>query len=220
MSVTFTRPASRIEDPERGLVLRPLDVFDARLLADGIRESVAELRRFMPWSHHEQTEATQFERLKGVNADYWAGREYGMGLFTEGAFLGCFRLHRRTLNPRGLELGYWVRSGAAGRGLATHASRMLVAYAFSRLGCDRVQCAHNVKNDASRRVIEKVGFRLEGELRNFEGAPTAAMLEAGYTDVNLTRMYGLTPDDLPDLDWYPDVARRLVIYGADREKVL
>ena len=59
-------------------------------------------------------------------------------------------------------LGYWIDRNAAGRGHATRAVRLALAYAFDHIGLHRVQPAIIPRNVASRRVAEKVGFRLEG----------------------------------------------------------
>ena len=59
-------------------------------------------------------------------------------------------------------LGYWIDRNAAGRGHATRAVRLALAYAFDHVGLHRVQPAIIPRNLASRRVAEKVGFRLEG----------------------------------------------------------
>jgi [ribosomal protein S5]-alanine N-acetyltransferase len=47
---------------------------------------------------------------------------------------------------------YW------GRGLATEAGRAFVEYGFRKLGLTRIEAGMNVKNLASIRVVEKLGF--------------------------------------------------------------
>jgi [ribosomal protein S5]-alanine N-acetyltransferase len=59
-------------------------------------------------------------------------------------------------------LGYWIDRRAAGRGHASRAVRLALTYAFEHIGLHRVQPAIIPRNTASRRVAEKVGFRLEG----------------------------------------------------------
>jgi RimJ/RimL family protein N-acetyltransferase len=63
------------------------------------------------------------------------------------------------------EIGYWLRADARGRGITTDALRLIVASALAA-GAARVQLRAAVGNDASRRVAEKAGFRLEGVLRS------------------------------------------------------
>jgi RimJ/RimL family protein N-acetyltransferase len=63
------------------------------------------------------------------------------------------------------EIGYWLRADARGHGVTTDAVRLITAWALGA-GAARVQLRAAVGNDASRRVAEKAGFRLEGVLRS------------------------------------------------------
>ena len=64
-------------------------------------------------------------------------------------------------------LGYWIGRPFAGRGHATAAVRGLVAHAFDDLRLHRVEAACVPTNLASRRVLEKAGFTLEGQARAY-----------------------------------------------------
>jgi RimJ/RimL family protein N-acetyltransferase len=68
------------------------------------------------------------------------------------------------------EAGYWLRESARGRGLATRALALVTNVALEA-GAARVQLRAAVGNDASRRVAEKAGFRLEGVLRSAHWSP-------------------------------------------------
>lgn len=58
-------------------------------------------------------------------------------------------------------VSYWVAPAARGRGVATRAVRLLVAYA-AELGLRRLTLWTRADNTGSRRVAEAAGFRLEG----------------------------------------------------------
>jgi RimJ/RimL family protein N-acetyltransferase len=60
------------------------------------------------------------------------------------------------------EIGYWVHPEARGRGVAVRATRLVVGHVFETLGVKRVTAFAAADNVASRRVIERVGFRLYG----------------------------------------------------------
>ncbi|HVH50856.1 MAG TPA: GNAT family protein, partial [Gaiellaceae bacterium] len=68
------------------------------------------------------------------------------------------------------EIGYWLRSDARGSGVATRALKLVTRIALEK-GAARVQLRAAVGNDASRRVAEKGGFRLEGVLRSAHWSP-------------------------------------------------
>jgi len=63
-------------------------------------------------------------------------------------------------------LGYWVRTSAAGRGVATRATRLASRFAFEQLGLNRIEIVAAVGNIPSQRVAEKACARREGVLRN------------------------------------------------------
>jgi ribosomal-protein-alanine N-acetyltransferase len=64
-------------------------------------------------------------------------------------------------------LGYWMGEEFAGRGLMTEAVAVLLPYFFETLGLHRLQAAFLPHNQASRRVLEKNGFREEGYAENY-----------------------------------------------------
>jgi ribosomal-protein-alanine N-acetyltransferase len=64
-------------------------------------------------------------------------------------------------------LGYWMGEQFAGKGLMTEAVRLVVAHAFDQLLLHRVHAAFLPHNMASRRVLEKNGFREEGYAENY-----------------------------------------------------
>ena len=60
-------------------------------------------------------------------------------------------------------LGYWSGEPYAGQGLMTEAVRALVVHAFTRMGLHRIEAACLPHNEPSKRLLHRVGFRLEGE---------------------------------------------------------
>lgn len=63
------------------------------------------------------------------------------------------------------ELGYWIGVPFWGNGYATEAARAVLAYGFGPLGLQRIYAHHFARNPASGRVLEKIGMREEGVLR-------------------------------------------------------
>ncbi len=63
-------------------------------------------------------------------------------------------------------LGYSIARPLWGRGLMTEAARTVVAHGFENRGLARIYAFVIVGNDASARVLEKVGMKREGILRS------------------------------------------------------
>ena len=73
----------------------------------------------------------------------------------------------RIVDQGNVQIGYWVKRDAWGRGVATTALRLLARWAVEELGAERVQLLAEPGNHASRRVAEKAGFTAEGTLRRY-----------------------------------------------------
>lgn len=134
-------------------------------------ESAEELRLWMPWAADEPLAVSDREALIcGVFERGWKEEtDFNYGMFSGGRIVGGCGLHRR-IGPDGLEIGYWVRSGCTGQGLATVAAGLLVAAAFRLPDVTHVEIHHDEANHASRRIPEKLGFVL---LRKVEDAVSA-----------------------------------------------
>jgi [ribosomal protein S5]-alanine N-acetyltransferase len=63
---------------------------------------------------------------------------------------------------RSAELGYWIDERLAGRGIMPTALAMAVDHCFLEMGLHRLVASIQPENAASRRVVEKLGFRDEG----------------------------------------------------------
>jgi ribosomal-protein-alanine N-acetyltransferase len=63
---------------------------------------------------------------------------------------------------RSAELGYWIDERFAGRGITPTALAMVVDHCFLVMGMHRLVASIRPENAASRRVVEKLGFRNEG----------------------------------------------------------
>lgn len=95
-----------------------------------------------------------------------------------GTLLGGASLHHFDPMRDVVELGYWLFVRARGRGVATRVVRELSNHAFAN-GIWRVEAHVRVGNEASERVLERVGFVREGVKGQFlrhEGARADATL--------------------------------------------
>ncbi len=63
------------------------------------------------------------------------------------------------------EVGYWLGEPYWGRGIATRALAEFTHFAFAAYGVERLYAVPLASNTASCRVLEKVGYQLEGRMR-------------------------------------------------------
>lgn len=83
----------------------------------------------------------------------------------DGAPVGHVWLFRIRETARRAELGYWIAPEHRGEGYGTAAARLCVGYAFDDLNCHRVMARVYAGNEASRRILDGLGFECEGRLR-------------------------------------------------------
>jgi RimJ/RimL family protein N-acetyltransferase len=78
--------------------------------------------------------------------------------------VGDFVLILRSVEHRRGEVGYVLHPDFAGRGLATEGARVMLDIAFEKLGLRRVIGRIDARNQASARVLTKLGLRHEAHL--------------------------------------------------------
>jgi ribosomal-protein-alanine N-acetyltransferase len=155
----------------RNVVLRPPRGGDHEAWAALRRGSYAYLQPWEPtWPEDDLSKAAFKRRLGIYQREMEAGNAWPFFIFTgaDRTLAGAITLSnvRRGVAETGT-LGYWIGQSFAGRGLATAAVRALVGYAFDDLNLHRVEAACVPTNRASRRVLEKSGFELEGQARAY-----------------------------------------------------
>ena len=86
-------------------------------------------------------------------------------------------------------VGYWVDRAVAGRGVTPTAVALVVDHCFGPVGLHRVEADVRPENAASRRVVEKLGFREEGLHRRY------LHIDGDYRD---HVVYALLREDVPE----------------------
>jgi ribosomal-protein-alanine N-acetyltransferase len=150
------------------LVLRPPERGDAPALRALTARNAEHLR---PWSPAPAPGRdplapgelrAQIERQR----DEWLqDRTYAFLLERRGtgALLGRMTISQVVRGPmQSANLGYWIDQDHQGDGLTTEAAREALRFAFGPLRLHRIQAGTLPHNEASQRVLARVGFRREG----------------------------------------------------------
>jgi len=90
---------------------------------------------------------------------------FGIRRRLDDQLVGCVSLREIDRVHLQAELGYWIGVPYWNQGYATEAAAAAVAYGFGSLGLNRIYAHHMARNQASGRVLERVGMRREGVLR-------------------------------------------------------
>jgi [ribosomal protein S5]-alanine N-acetyltransferase len=173
----------RIVAEDVGVVFRGLS--DPLVIAHyGVSyESLDATRRQMDW----------FEEIRTAGTGVWWGicrRE------PDSALIGACGLNDVNAGHRRAEIGYWLLPEFWGRGVMVECLEAMLRHAFDAMGLHRVAADVDVDNHRSRRLLERLGFQLEGVRRGCE-------LKGGvYLDLmcysRLATDSGATPGALQD----------------------
>jgi RimJ/RimL family protein N-acetyltransferase len=147
------------------LVLRELT--DADAPAVHAYASDAEVVRHVDWGPNSVEDTAQFLAVArdARNALPRAAYHLAIVLRATGRLIGGCRISVRGDAKGNGDLGYVLDRRHWGHGYATEATRALVDFGFGRLELHRIWATCDVDNHGSDRVLEKVGMRREGHLR-------------------------------------------------------
>jgi RimJ/RimL family protein N-acetyltransferase len=150
------------------LVLRPPRAGDGAAMNEAVVESIEGLQRWMPWATPTPTPDDTETWCRKAAADFIARKQLPMLMFlrADGSFVGSSGMPRIKWDVPRFEIGYWVRRRLEGQGFVTEAVAALTRFCFDTLGARRVEIVADELNERSWRVPERLGFRLEGTLRN------------------------------------------------------
>ena len=161
------RPLIRTEK----LILRPPLASDYSAWASLRMESRDFLTPWEPvWTEDDLTRTSFRLRVKRAAREIATDEAYSLFVLDarSEALLGGLTLGlvRRGV-AQACTLGYWMGQRHAGQGHMTEAVRGALDFAFSELALHRVEAACLPHNEPSRRLLERVGFKREGEARGY-----------------------------------------------------
>lgn len=176
----------------RRVLLRPLVVTDFNAWRDVRRRNVDWLTKWEPSRPPGAPDVVEDRdafavRCNARQRERQMGAGYGFGIFVDGRFSGEVNLSSVQRGPfQSGSIGYWIDEAQAGNGYTPEAVVVLLRYSFEDLGLHRIEIAIVPRNDASRRVVAKIGLREEG-------------VSKGYLEINGTWedhvRFGMTVDE-------------------------
>jgi len=146
------------------LRLRPLRDSDADDLWPFVSDP--ELPRMMSWTAHtERSETLAF--IASTREAFARGTDIAWAIEIDGRAVGVISLDGiqfavRAWRVDSAELGYWIAPPLWGKGMMTEAAHAVLGCAFETIGLHKITVGCIAENVGSRRVIEKLGFRLSG----------------------------------------------------------
>ena len=164
----------RIETPR--LILRCPLPGDGEAVFCAVQESLSALRQWpdsLPWAQKPQTPERSEDYCQSCFSAFVMGLSWPMLMQDKatGIVLGSVGFHRVATDVQELELGYWCRTSAQGRGLMSEAVTALSDAALALMPSARLVCRVDERNTASCKVMEKSQYRfVHADLQSPEAA--------------------------------------------------
>ncbi len=170
-------------------VVRPYRAGDGAALFEAIDESREHILPWMPWGpqHAKPSDTEAFVRQ--ARARYDRREDLPLAFFDRHTrrILGGTGLHRIDWAVRSFEIGYWVRVSAQGKGYVTETALLLTKLCFEVLEANRVTITVAVENERSAAIPPRLGFKLEGTLRN--------SIRDAHGVLHDRLVFGMTPEE-------------------------
>jgi ribosomal-protein-serine acetyltransferase len=126
------------------------------------------LRPWHPWIELIKSTADLDRFITKWLQQFCNNRGFYAGIWHEGTLCGVINHLNVDWANRSTVLSYWLDEDHQGRGIMTAACRALVTHAFETLKLNRVTIECASENTRSRRIPERLGFKLEGIVRGAE----------------------------------------------------
>ena len=148
------------------LVLRPPTLDDLDAIQAAKEEAWDDLQLWMAWAFDNQRPRQALEQSIRRSTDFQSHAGIALAGFhrVTGEFVVRTALEL-THQADVYETGYWAAPKYIGQGMASEAANAAIRYAFGRLGAKAISIGHFDGNDASRRIVEKLGFQKIGVAR-------------------------------------------------------
>ena len=141
------------------------------------QETFDDLKAWMPWAQQMPTLEESESFVRRAQSEFLAREDLTLLLFLKGTntLVGGSGLHRINWDIPKFEIGYWCRKRFQGQGYITESTEAITRFAFETLGAKRVEIRCDPKNVRSRFIPDRLGFKLEGTLRNESLSPSGEL---------------------------------------------
>ena len=120
------------------------------------------------WSSAPWTDPAEgVEMVASVRRSFADGSlfQWGVARRSDSTLIGTCTLAQVDEKNRRAEIGFALRADQWGQGYMSEATHTLLRFAFEELGLHRLEADVDPRNEASIRLLERLGFQREGYLR-------------------------------------------------------
>ncbi len=156
-------------ETERLILRAPLLTGDGEVVKQAIQDSFTELKEWLSLFQKLPTVEETEILLRVAHINFLKRESFRFLIFDKSGckdLIGTASLHGIDWSIPKCEIGYWINTKYSGNGYMTEAVKELVNLGLNHLECKRIEIRCDSTNFKSRFIPEKLGFMLEGILRN------------------------------------------------------
>ncbi len=155
-------------ETERLMLRAPLQAGEGEMVRQAIGDSFNELKSWLSLFQEPPTVEETEVMLKNAHINFLKRESFRFLIFDKGGndFIGTTSLHNIDWNIPKCEVGYCINTKYSGNGYMTEAVKEMVNFVLNHLEFKRIGIKCDSTNLKSRAIPEKLGFVLEGILRN------------------------------------------------------
>ena len=126
--------------------------------------------QYYDWTDRTRDDAQRFVQMFLDQQDEQPRRKFQLAVVLKsgGQLIGNCGIRKASADAHEADIGYELSPDHWGHGYATEAARAIVRFGFAELRVHRIWAWCIADNAASARVLEKLGLKLEGRLREKE----------------------------------------------------
>ncbi|NKE04106.1 GNAT family N-acetyltransferase [Mesobacillus selenatarsenatis] len=152
----------------RLLLRAPNRTGDGSIVNQAIRDSFDELKAWLPFAQKLPAVVETEINLRKAHINFLKRESFRFLIFHRETddFIGTVSLQGIDWSiPKG-EIGYWINTRFSGNGYMTEAVKAVTDFGLNQLKFKRIEIRCESTNLKSRAIPEKLGYQLEGILRN------------------------------------------------------
>jgi len=125
-----------------------------------------DVTKYMVWGPNSKKQTEKFIEERIDQQTQTTRKDYDLAITLKSEeLIGVCGIDDIKLRNRKGELGYCLNKDHWGKGYATEAAETLLDFGFTELELHRIHAKCDTRNTQSARVLEKVGMKQEGKLR-------------------------------------------------------
>ena len=148
--------------------LRPYRTGDGPAFFGSVDEHRDDLATWVGWVDQYKTVANAEAYVRRMQSKWIARTALIVGIFSPDGteHYGGTGFHGFDWDVPSVELGYFLKKSARGKGYGTEAVKLVVDFAFEHLQAKRIWASCDARNEASIKLLERCGLRREAEMQN------------------------------------------------------